>query len=99
LPFVSDRRGGLLTTLEAEDLVALLDFLTLRTQIFGLAHALRSPVFGCSDEDLIVLASRVRRELVGTPAGSWQRGINCVAARAPAAAVVARSRRRVQRLA
>ena len=57
LPFVSDRRGGLLTTLEAEDLVALLDFLTSPYANLRLAHALRSPVFGCSDEDLIVLAS------------------------------------------
>ncbi len=57
LPFISDRRGGLLTTLEAEDLIALLDFLTSPYADLRLAHALRSPVFGCSDEDLIRLAS------------------------------------------
>ncbi len=57
LPFVSDRRGGLLTTLEAEDLVALLDFLTSPFADLRLAHALRSPVFGCSDTDLMCLAA------------------------------------------
>ena len=57
LPFVSDRRGGLLTTLEAEDLVALLDFLTSPFADLRLAHALRSPVFDCSDADLMQLAA------------------------------------------
>ncbi|MGE5714211.1 MAG: UvrD-helicase domain-containing protein, partial [Betaproteobacteria bacterium] len=57
LPFVSDRRGGLLTTLEAEDLIALLDFLTSPYNDLRLAHALRSPVFGCTDDDLMRLAS------------------------------------------
>jgi ATP-dependent helicase/nuclease subunit A len=60
LPFVSDRRGGLLATLEAEDLVALLDFLTSPYADLRLAHALRSPIFGCSDEDLMQLAARDR---------------------------------------
>ena len=63
LPFVSDRRGGLLTTLEAEDLIALLDFLTSPYADLRLAHALRSPVFGCSDDDLMRLAS--------APESSW----------------------------
>jgi ATP-dependent helicase/nuclease subunit A len=58
LPFVSDRRGGLLATLEAEDLVALLDFLTSPFADLRLAHALRSPIFDCSDEDLMRLAAR-----------------------------------------
>jgi ATP-dependent helicase/nuclease subunit A len=56
VPFVSDRRGGLLATLEAEDLAALLRFLTSPFADLQLAHALRSPIFGCSDEDLIRLA-------------------------------------------
>jgi len=63
LPFVSDRRGGLLTTLEAEDLVALLGFLTSPYADLRLAHALRSPVFGCSDDDLMRLAA--------APQASW----------------------------
>ena len=57
VPFVSDRRGGLLATLEADDLIALLQFLTTPFADLKLAHALRSPIFGCSDADLILLAS------------------------------------------
>ena len=49
--------AGLLTTLEAEDLIALLDFLTSPYADLRLAHALRSPVFGCSDDDLMRLAA------------------------------------------
>ena len=63
LPFVSDQRGGLLTTLEAEDLTALLEFLTSPFADLRLAHALRSPIFGCSDADLMRLARG--------PATSW----------------------------
>jgi ATP-dependent helicase/nuclease subunit A len=57
IPFVSDRRGGLLATLEADDLTALLEFLTTPQADLRLAHALRSPVFSCSDDDLIRLAA------------------------------------------
>jgi len=57
LPFISDRSGGLLATLEADDLVALLTFLTAPHDDLRLAHTLRSPLFGCSDEDLVRLAS------------------------------------------
>jgi ATP-dependent helicase/nuclease subunit A len=63
VPFVSDRRGGLLATLEAEDLTALLGFLTAPFANLKLAHALRSPIFKCGDDDLIRLASTV--------GGSW----------------------------
>jgi len=56
VPFVSDRRGGLLATLEADDLTALLEFLTTPQADVRLAHALRSPVFSCSDDDLIRVA-------------------------------------------
>ena len=63
VPFISDRSGGLLATLEADDLIALLTFLTAPHDDLRLAHALRSPLFGCSDEDLIQLA--------GTPGSSW----------------------------
>ncbi len=58
VPYVSDRRGGLLTTLEADDLTALLGFLTTPTDDLKLAHALRSPLFGCSDEALMALVQQ-----------------------------------------
>ena len=56
IPFVTSRQGGLLDTLEARDIVALLEFLVSPFADLQLAHALRSPVFGCSDDDLMTLA-------------------------------------------
>jgi len=56
IPYVSARRGSLLDTLEAKDLTALLEFLIAPTDDLKLAHALRSPIFQCSDTDLCELA-------------------------------------------
>jgi ATP-dependent helicase/nuclease subunit A len=56
IPFLGDRHGGLLTTLEAEDLAALLRFLTAPFDDLSLAHALRTPIFACRDADLMRLA-------------------------------------------
>jgi hypothetical protein len=61
VPFVSDRRGGLLATLEADDLTALLGFLIAPFADLKLAHARRSPIFDCSDDDLMRLAARTER--------------------------------------
>jgi len=63
IPFLSDRHGSLLTTVETEDLLALLRFLTSPYDDLGLAQALRAPLFACSDEDLMQLAA--------APGGSW----------------------------
>ncbi len=57
IPFVSDKRGGLLQTLEVADLSALLNFLILPASDLSLAHILKSPIFAASDDDLILLAS------------------------------------------
>jgi ATP-dependent helicase/nuclease subunit A len=56
MPFATARGGGLLDTLEAQDLVALLGFIASPRDDLKLAHALKSPVFGATDDDLIVLA-------------------------------------------
>ncbi|MDF3035267.1 MAG: ATP-dependent exonuclease, partial [Paucimonas sp.] len=56
IPLISDRRGGLLDSLEALDLIALLSFLVTPCNNLALAHVLKSPVFGASDDDLIRLA-------------------------------------------
>lgn len=58
IPFVSDKRGGLLESLEVADLIALLTFLITPGDNRALAHVLKSPVFGASDEELIALAQR-----------------------------------------
>ena len=57
VPFVSSRRGGLLDALEVADLMALLRWLTVSADNHALAHVLKSPIMGASDDDLIQLAS------------------------------------------
>jgi ATP-dependent helicase/nuclease subunit A len=86
IPFISDRGAGLLETLEADDLTALLQFLTAPDSDLRLAHALRSPLFGCSDADLIRLAS-------AADPSWWQRLLNLEAP----SAELARARQLLQR--
>ncbi len=57
IPFISSRRGGLLDTLEAEDVQALLMFLITPFADLALAQVLRTPIFACSDADLMALAA------------------------------------------
>ncbi|CAH1388221.1 UvrD-helicase domain-containing protein [Candidatus Nitrotoga sp. M5] len=64
IPFLTSRRGGLLDTLEAEDIQALLTFLITPFADLELAQVLRSPFFACSDSDLMQLA----QEEIG---GNW----------------------------
>jgi ATP-dependent helicase/nuclease subunit A len=56
IPFLTSRRGGLLETLEAEDLQALLKFLIIPFADLALSHALRCPIFACTDDELVHLA-------------------------------------------
>ena len=60
IPYLSSRQGGLLDTLECSDLVALLEFLVTPFADLKLAQVLRSPIFGCSDADLMRLVSPLR---------------------------------------
>jgi ATP-dependent helicase/nuclease subunit A len=64
IPFISSRRGGLLDTLEAEDVQALLMFLITPFADLALAQVLRTPIFACSDADLMLLG-----------VGNWELGI------------------------
>jgi ATP-dependent helicase/nuclease subunit A len=57
IPFISSRRGGLLDTLEAEDVQALLTFLITPFADIKLAQVLRTPIFASSDADLTQLAT------------------------------------------
>jgi ATP-dependent helicase/nuclease subunit A len=70
IPFVTSRQGGLLDTLEALDIIALLEFLVSPFEDLKLAHALRSPVFACADEDLMALTAAGGKEKDGT---WWER--------------------------
>jgi ATP-dependent helicase/nuclease subunit A len=85
LPYLSVGRGGLLRTLEASDLMALLRALVVPGDDLALAHALRTPLFGASDEDLLQLSAR-------NEPGWWQRLRACAEAGAasPALAEAAR---------
>lgn len=57
IPYIGADRGTLLDSLEARDLVALLDSLVTPFDNLALAAVLRSPIFDCSDADLMLLAS------------------------------------------
>lgn len=70
IPFVSDKRGGLLEALEVADIIALLTFLMTPAADLALAHILKSPVFGASDDDLICLAHASMPEPVAADAGA-----------------------------
>jgi ATP-dependent helicase/nuclease subunit A len=70
LPFAAPESMTLMDSTEVQDLVALLDVLASPQHHLSLARALKSPIFGASDEDLILLADRVkvlRAEGAGAP--------------------------------
>ncbi len=56
IPFITSRAGGLLDSLEASDLAALLGFLMTPSRNLWLAHVLKSPLIGATDADLLHLA-------------------------------------------
>jgi ATP-dependent helicase/nuclease subunit A len=64
IPCDSPRQGGLLRTLEAEDIVALLSVLITPGDDLALAQVLRSPIYGLTDEELLALvASKHSQEI------------------------------------
>ncbi len=62
LPCVMPEPLPLAESPEAQDLVALLDVLASPGHDLSLARALKSPVFGCSDDDLLQLAQAARAQ-------------------------------------
>lgn len=69
LPCVQPEKADLFEAPEVQDVVALLDALVSTGHDLSLARALKSPLFGLSDQALAALA-RLRRE-AGDGAGSW----------------------------
>jgi len=57
IPYLAASRGGLLQTLEAQDIAALFRFLVLPSDDLALAQVLRTPLFAVSDNDLLQLAA------------------------------------------
>ncbi len=87
LPFAAPEKLALLEAPEARDLLALLDALASPTQNLSLAHALRSPVFGASDDDLVLIAQ-------AAAGGPWWRALMALA---PASPTLDRARVLLQR--
>lgn len=85
IPYVSSRQGGLLDTLEADDLTALLQFLVVPFADLHLASALRSPVFSVSDDDLMALAS--------TEGRTWWQRLERLVAQSQASGALVRAHR------
>jgi len=69
ISFITSRRGGLLHALEAQDLIALIETLLLPHADLKLAHVLKCPIFGCSDDDLL----RVFAPNPTDPTRGWER--------------------------
>ncbi len=57
IPYLSSRRGGLLDSLEAGDLMAVLGVLASPSDDLKLARVLKCPLFGLSDADLLALSA------------------------------------------
>lgn len=84
IPFISSRRGGLLDTLEAEDLQALLLFLITPFADLALAQVLRTPIFACSDADLLALAQSTSVSDGDIAKSSWWTRLQQLSAPSPA---------------
>jgi len=67
VPFAAAEDYPLLDAIEARDLIAVLDVLASPQHTLSLAQALRSPLFGASDDDLVALA------LASAPGTNWWR--------------------------
>ncbi len=76
LPYAAVEDMALMDAPEARDLVALLDALVTPRHRLSLAQALRSPLFGASDDDLIGLAGRALAE----HGGDWWQALRADAA-------------------
>ena len=87
VPFAAVEDAALMDAPEARDLVALLDALVSPRHKLSLAQALRSPLFGASDADLMELVGRARD-------GDWWRALTQPAfdGAAPPSAVLQRAR-------
>ncbi|MBL0731116.1 exodeoxyribonuclease V subunit beta [Piscinibacter sp. HJYY11] len=66
LPYAAAEDHALMDAAEVRDLVAVLDVLASPEHRLSLAHALRSPVFGVSDDELVQLSLAARDH-----AGDW----------------------------
>jgi ATP-dependent helicase/nuclease subunit A len=80
VPYIGADRGTLLESLEIQDMVALLNTLISPFNDLALGTVLRSPLFACSDADLMLLAAQ---RAVHTKAGNWMQRLQRVAPHLP----------------
>ena len=78
VPFAAAEDFPLLEAAEARDLIALVDAVVSPQHKLSLAHALRSPLFGAADDDLVALAQ------AAAPHGDWWRALHDMNGGAPA---------------
>jgi len=71
IPYIGAERGTLLQSIEVSDMVALLEVLVTPYNNLSLATVLRSPLFDCSNRDLITLAT--------SGSGGWYQRLRTVA--------------------
>jgi ATP-dependent helicase/nuclease subunit A len=76
VPHIAPEDTLLIQTPEVRDLVAVLDMLVSPQHDLALAHALRSPMFGASDDDLLWLARQVRAKPKGCTWWDVLKGLN-----------------------
>jgi ATP-dependent helicase/nuclease subunit A len=88
IPFAAPEAFDLLDAPEARDLVALLDVLASPQHKLSLAHILRSPLFGASDDDLVRIARQAAAH------GDWWRALRELPDASPA---LDRARKLLQR--
>jgi ATP-dependent helicase/nuclease subunit A len=69
VPFAAAEDYALLDAIEARDLIAVLDVLASPQHTLSLAQALRSPLFGASDDDMVALA------VASAPGTNWWRAL------------------------
>ena len=91
IPYLSSGAESLLDTLEIRDMVALLETLTSPQNNLALATTLRSPLFACSDTDLIHVAHHAPRG--GGGSGAWDEALAAAAESLSPDAPLARAHR------
>jgi ATP-dependent helicase/nuclease subunit A len=85
IPYIGANRGALLHSLEVQDLVRLLELLVTPFNNLALASLLHSPLFDCSHNDLIELAS-IRD-------GHWMQRLTTIAPQHPSDSPLHRAHR------
>ncbi len=93
IPFISDKRGGLLESLEIADLIALLTFLITPNDTRALAHVLKSPIIGAADDDLVQIARRAAQ----ADGGHWWQHMLAMQQEGVASAALVRATGMLQR--